>query len=335
MVSPNARPVSRIVTTKAPTGSPWMMQGRPGTETLCLNHFTRGLVLRGFQTEAEIHSKSDVYPSGMGVYFDALRPFEADVDFQAEVISGVSPRARGWILCRLTRPGYTDAGTDLNPDVMERLGAETILTSQYNWGIDTPDFVALALLKGNKLNVLRDLVLNPLSGDSRYHHLWNTEGLDTLRLEMIMGMTDPQLMSFVNRHTFLGRLYVQEALVEKMPAVLDQIEATRVGTYNQTESVLRSMLIADKPKAVDVFGQLGRSTQISVINSWATYCWPQDRNRDVNHDGIRRAETDILALAGDNADIREMAGNGTLNLAGNCIHFALAAYIVDHPTEIR
>ncbi len=333
MVSPTARPVSRIVTTTAPNGSPWMMQGRPGAETLVLNRFPRGIVLSGFITEAERHSKSNTYPSGVGAYFDALKPLEADVDFNYELLSGVSPKARGWILDGLARPGQTDAGIDLNPDVMERLGAETILTSQY-WRTDTPDYVALALLKGNKLNALRDLVLNPLSGDSRYHHLWNTEGLDTPRLEMIMGMTDLQLMSFVNRHTFLGELYVQKGLVGRMPAVLDQIEATRVGNYNQTEHVLRSMLIADKPKAVDVFGQLGRSTQISVINSWATYCWPQDRSRDVSHDGIKKATIDLFALVGDNADVRKMFEEGLL-VPRNCIHFDLAAFTRDHTSGIR
>ena len=334
MASPTARPISRIVTTTAPTGSPWMMQGRPGAETLVLNRFTRGIVLNGFITEAERHSKSNTCPSGVGAYFDALKPFEADVDFQTEVISGVSPRARGWIFCGLARTGYTNAGPDLlNPDVMERLGAENILTAQYQWGCDTPDYVALALLKGNKLNVLRDLVLNPLS-TSRYHYLWNTEGLDTLRLEMITGMTDPQLMSFVNRHTFLGRLYVQNGLVEKMPAVLDQIEATRVGSYNQTENVLRSMLQADASSAVEVFGQLGRSTQISVINSWARYCWPQNQRRDVDHDGIRSASADLIALAGSNPAVRQMFEEGLL-VPGNCIHHDLAAFTRDHTSGIR
>ena len=334
MVSPTARPVSRIVTTTAPNGSPWMMQGRPGAETLVLNRFPRDIVLSGFITEAERHSKSNTCPSGIGAYFDALKPLDADVDFNYELLSGVSPKARGWILCGLARPGHTDAGIDLNPDVMERLGAENILTAQYQWGSDTPDYVALALLKGNKLNVLRDLVLSPLSGSSRYHYLWNTGGLDTLRLEMITGMTDPQLMSFVNRHTFLGRLYVQEGLIEKMPAVLDQIEATRVGTYNQTENVLRSMLQADTTSAVEVFGQLGRSTQISVIDTWAAYCWPQDRNRDVNHAGIKSASADLIALAGSNPSVRKMFEEGLL-VPGNCIHNDLAAFTRDHTTGRR
>ena len=296
--------LAKVVTTDGV--SPWQVGGRLGAQTVSVPNFMRAGMIDTFKANAERFSAQQHNYKDMPVFVETLKPFDAD--FQAAVLNGVNPQARGWVLSGMAHLAYTDAGKDLNAEVLDRVGATNILTARTQG--DAVEYIALALLKGQKTATLIDLLVSPLSIGKTMHRLWwaGEEDGDLVapRTRLIMAMTDTQLLTFVGRNPGLGEYYAHEGLIDKMPGVLDQLEANH-GREFLAEAVLSSMPIN---QANQVLGNMNLDCKISVIQGWGSYLYGHDR--PAAHEVFERAANKATELINGNPDILAMIEDGAM-----------------------